>query len=97
MNVSVAKRRIAAVVLSNASVFGSREALEMELLLAAVARPGNEPAIRAALATSHDTQAAIYTTEAALALSVGDLARPSQPVVRQRTRIRTESRVVPNK
>src|SRR5262245_53485627 len=31
----------------------------------------------AALATSHDTQAAIYTTQAALALSVGDLARPS--------------------
>jgi outer membrane protein len=34
-----------------------------------------------ALATSHDTQAAIYTTQAALALSVGDLARPSTPRV----------------
>src|SRR5438128_4525194 len=36
-----------------------------------------------ALATSHDTQAAIYTTQAALALSVGDLARPTPPVVRK--------------
>src|SRR3954462_8012974 len=36
-----------------------------------------------ALATSHDTQAAIYTTQAALALSVGDLARPAPPLVRQ--------------
>jgi len=36
-----------------------------------------------ALATSHDTQSAIYTTQAALALSVGDLARPAPPVVRQ--------------
>jgi outer membrane protein TolC len=33
--------------------------------------------LSAALATSHDTQAAIYTTQAALALSVGDLARPA--------------------
>ena len=32
--------------------------------------------LTAALATSHDTQAAIYTTQAALALSVGDLAAP---------------------
>jgi outer membrane protein len=39
--------------------------------------------LSAALATSHDTQAAIYTTQAALALSVGDLARPTPPVVRQ--------------
>src|SRR4029434_5832517 len=39
--------------------------------------------LTAALATSHDTQAAIYTTQAALALSVGDLARPMAPVVRQ--------------
>jgi outer membrane protein len=39
--------------------------------------------LSAALATSHDTQAAIYTTQAALALSVGDLARPAPPVVRQ--------------
>jgi outer membrane protein len=39
--------------------------------------------LTAALATSHDTQAAIYTTQAALALSVGDLARPVPPVVRQ--------------
>jgi outer membrane protein len=36
----------------------------------------------AALATGHDTQAAIYTTQAALALSVGDLARPSTVTVR---------------
>jgi outer membrane protein len=39
--------------------------------------------LTAALATSHDTQAAIYTTQAALALSVGDLAKPTPPVVRQ--------------
>jgi outer membrane protein TolC len=39
--------------------------------------------LTAALATSHDTQAAIYTTQAALALSVGDLARPTRPVVKQ--------------
>src|SRR6266403_1268215 len=39
--------------------------------------------LTAALATSHDTQAAIYTTQAALALSVGDLARPAPPLVRK--------------
>src|SRR5262245_35905839 len=39
--------------------------------------------LSAALATSHDTQAAIYTTQAALALSVGDLARPVPPLVRR--------------
>jgi outer membrane protein len=39
--------------------------------------------LTAALATSHDTQAAIYTTQAALGLSVGDLARPAPPLVRQ--------------
>jgi outer membrane protein TolC len=39
--------------------------------------------LTAALATSHDTQAAIYTTQAALALSVGDLARPVPRVIRQ--------------
>jgi outer membrane protein len=39
--------------------------------------------LTAALATSHDTQAAIYTTQAALALSVGDLARPAPPMVRK--------------
>jgi outer membrane protein TolC len=39
--------------------------------------------LTAALATSHDTQAAIYTTQAALALSVGDLARPSTRTVRR--------------
>src|ERR1700758_3107016 len=38
--------------------------------------------LSAALATNHDTQAAIYTSQAALALSVGDLARPSTPTVR---------------
>jgi outer membrane protein TolC len=38
--------------------------------------------LTAALATSHDTQAAIYTTQAELALSVGDLARPSTRTVR---------------
>jgi outer membrane protein TolC len=38
--------------------------------------------LSAALATNHDTQAAIYTTQAALALSVGDLARPSPQLVR---------------
>ena len=38
--------------------------------------------LTAALATDHDTQAAIYTGQAALALSVGDLARPSTPAVR---------------
>ncbi len=32
--------------------------------------------LSAALATSHDTQSAIYTSQAAVALSVGDLARP---------------------
>ena len=39
--------------------------------------------LTAALATSHDTLAAIYTSQAALALSVGDLARPVPPLVRQ--------------
>ena len=39
--------------------------------------------LTAALATSHDTQSAIYTTQAALALSVGDLARPAPPLVRK--------------
>jgi len=39
--------------------------------------------LTAALATSHDTKAAIYTTQAALALSVGDLARPAPPLARQ--------------
>ncbi|HLC12105.1 MAG TPA: TolC family protein [Chthoniobacterales bacterium] len=39
--------------------------------------------LTAALATSHDTQAAIYTTQATLALSVGDLARPAPPLVRK--------------
>ena len=39
--------------------------------------------LTAALATSHDTQAAIYTSQAALALSVGDLARPAAPLVRK--------------
>jgi hypothetical protein len=38
--------------------------------------------LSAALATSHDTQAAIYTSQAALALSVGDLARPAMQTVR---------------
>jgi outer membrane protein TolC len=38
--------------------------------------------LTAALATSHDTQAAIYTTQAELALSVGVLARPSTRTVR---------------
>jgi outer membrane protein TolC len=37
--------------------------------------------LTAALATNHDTQAAIYTSQAALALSVGDLARPSTRTV----------------
>jgi len=40
--------------------------------------------LSAALATNHDTQATIYTSQAALALSVGDLARPSTPTVRPR-------------
>src|SRR6266480_2266371 len=39
--------------------------------------------LTAALATSHDTQSAIYTSQAALALSVGDLARPAPPLVRR--------------
>jgi outer membrane protein len=39
--------------------------------------------LSAALATSHDTQAAICTSQAALALSVGDLAQPAPPLVRQ--------------
>jgi outer membrane protein len=39
--------------------------------------------LTAALATSHDTLAAIYTSQAALALSVGDLARPAPPLVRR--------------
>src|SRR6266496_4741305 len=38
--------------------------------------------LTAALATSNDTQAAIYTTQAALSLIVGDLARPAPPLVR---------------
>jgi outer membrane protein TolC len=38
--------------------------------------------LTAALAASHDTQAAIYTSQAALALSVGDLARPSTRTLR---------------
>src|SRR5947208_4188720 len=38
------------------------------------------------LATSHDTRAAIYSTQAALALSVGDLARPAAPLVRNQRR-----------
>src|SRR5262249_18458697 len=42
--------------------------------------------LTAALATSHDTRAAIYTSQAALALSVGDLARPAPPLIRQRRR-----------
>jgi outer membrane protein len=37
--------------------------------------------LTAALATNHDTQAAIYTTQAALALSVGDLGRPAPRTV----------------
>jgi outer membrane protein TolC len=40
--------------------------------------------LSAALATSHDTQSAIYTSQAALALSIGDLARPAPPLVRPR-------------
>jgi outer membrane protein len=40
--------------------------------------------LSAALAISHDTRSAIYTTQAALALSVGDLARPAPPLVRPR-------------
>src|SRR5438309_3796000 len=39
--------------------------------------------LTSALATSHDTQSAIYTSQAALALSVGDLARPVPSLVRQ--------------
>jgi len=38
--------------------------------------------LSAALATNHDTEAAIFTTQAALALSVGDLARPGPRLVR---------------
>src|SRR6266513_1894632 len=36
-----------------------------------------------ALATRHDTLAAIYISQATLALSVGDLARPEPPLLRQ--------------
>jgi outer membrane protein TolC len=39
--------------------------------------------LTSARATSHDTWSAIYTSQAALALSVGDLARPAPPLVRQ--------------
>jgi len=39
--------------------------------------------LSAALATNHDTLATIYTAQAALALSVGDLARPAPPLVRR--------------
>src|SRR5438552_4455273 len=39
--------------------------------------------LTSALPTNHDTQAAIYTTQAALALSVGDLARTAPPLVRK--------------
>src|SRR5215510_7131804 len=39
--------------------------------------------LSAALATNHDTLATIYTAQAALALSVGDLARPAPPIVSQ--------------
>jgi outer membrane protein TolC len=42
--------------------------------------------LTSALATSHDTQSAIYTTQAALALSVGDLARPTSPPLVRRPR-----------
>jgi len=42
--------------------------------------------LTAALATSHDTLAAIYTSQAALALSVGDLARPIPPPLVRRPR-----------
>src|SRR5437660_3167545 len=39
--------------------------------------------LTAARATSHDTWSAIYTSQAVLALSVGDIARPAPPLVRQ--------------
>src|SRR5215470_8927628 len=39
--------------------------------------------LTSAQATRHDTLASIYTSQAALALSVGDLARPAPPLVRQ--------------
>src|SRR5438874_11338335 len=38
--------------------------------------------LTAALATRHDPLAAIYTSQAVLALSIGDLARPAPPRVR---------------
>src|SRR6516225_6664003 len=43
----------------------------------------SERNLTSARATSHDTWSAIYTSQAALALSVGDLARPAPPLVRQ--------------
>ena len=43
----------------------------------------SERNLTSARATSHDTRSAIYTSQAALALSVGDLARPAPPLVRQ--------------
>jgi outer membrane protein TolC len=49
--------------------------------------------LSAALATNHDTQAAIYTSQAALALSVGDLARPSRTIGPIQTSRRTVIRV----
>jgi Outer membrane protein len=53
--------------------------------------------LTSARATSHDTWSAIYTSQAALALSVGDLARPAPPLVRQATKMKTEfPRVIPN-
>ncbi|TLU84744.1 MAG: exodeoxyribonuclease V subunit beta [Chlorobium sp.] len=44
-------RRIAGVMRSNSTVFGSREAEEVRILLSALADPGNEPKVRAALVT----------------------------------------------
>jgi exodeoxyribonuclease V beta subunit len=63
---ALAERGIAAVVLSNSSVFHSREADELHLVLAAVARPTNEPALRAALATS------LFGLDAAALDALGD-------------------------
>jgi exodeoxyribonuclease V beta subunit len=51
MQVALRARRVPSVLYSSANVFTSREAHEMRDLLAAVAQPGNEKLVRAALCT----------------------------------------------
>lgn len=48
----LAENGVPAVVLSNANVFASEEALELRAILASLANPGREPLLRNALATT---------------------------------------------